>query len=89
MKTEVIRARIPEELKKEFEAAAAAHQMSLSNAVRQLMIQYVEQERELARRKEETLEAIEDIETGRVVDGAEVMAWLASWGTESELEPPL
>ncbi len=89
MKTKVIRARIPEDLKKEFEAAAAAHQMSLSNALRQLMNQYVEQERELARRREETIEAMEDIATGRIVDGDEVMTWLAGWGTESEMEPPL
>ena len=42
----------------------------------------------LARRHEETLEALEDIESGRVVGGDEVMAWLASWGKDDELEPP-
>ena len=89
MKTAVIRARIPEDLKQDFEAAAEARHLSLSNAMRMLMSKYVEQEKEIARRREETLEAIEDIETGRIVDGGEVLAWLASWGSESELEPPL
>jgi len=36
------------------------------------MGQYVDQETELARRQEETLEALEDIEAGRVVGGDEV-----------------
>jgi len=89
MKTAVIRARIPEDLKQDFEAAAKAHNLSLSNAMRMLMSKYVEQEKELARRREETLEAIEDIESGRIVDGDEVLAWLASWGSKAELEPPL
>jgi len=89
MKTAVIRARIPEDLKQDFEAAAEAHHLSLSNAMRMLMSKYVEQEKELARRREETLEAIEDIESGRIVDGDEVLAWLASWGSEAELAPPL
>ncbi|MEA3468100.1 MAG: type II toxin-antitoxin system RelB/DinJ family antitoxin [Thermodesulfobacteriota bacterium] len=89
MKTAVIRARIPENLKQDFEAAAEARHLSLSNAMRMLMSQYVEQEKELSRRREETLEAIEDIESGRIVDGDEVMAWLASWGSEAELDPPL
>jgi len=89
MKTAVIRARIPEDLKRDFEAAAEARHLSLSNAMRMLMSKYVEQEKELARRKEETLEAIEDIDSGRIVDGDEVLDWLASWGSETELEPPL
>ena len=89
MKTAVIRARIPADLKQDFVAAAKARHLTLSNAMRMLMSKYVEQEKELARRKEETLEAIEDIESGRIVDGDEVLAWLASWGSEAELEPPL
>lgn len=88
MKTEVIRARIPETLKKEFEAAAAAHGWNLSHAIRQLMNQYVAQEKEIARRKQETLEALEDIEAGRVVDGDKVLDWLSGWGTDDERRPP-
>jgi len=88
MNTAVIRARIPGVLKKDFETAAAAHEMNLSQAVRVLMAQYVEQEKEVTRRHEETLEALEDIETGEIVDGDKVMSWLASWGTDGELEPP-
>ena len=88
MKTEVIRARIPETLKKDFEAAAAAHGWNLSHAIRQLMSQYVAQEKEMTRRRQETLEALEDIEAGRVVDGKKVMNWLSGWGTDDEQESP-
>lgn len=86
--TEVIRARVPGNLKQEFENAAAHHGLSVSHVLRQLMGKYVDHEKELARRREETLEALEDIEAGRVVAGNDVMAWLASWGTDDELEPP-
>jgi predicted transcriptional regulator len=41
------------------------------------------------RRSQETLDAIEDIRMGRVVDGDRVNIWLESWGTENELSPPL
>lgn len=86
--SEVIRARVPAELKLAFESLAANYGLSASHVLRNLMGQYVDQERELARRREETLEALEDIEAGRVVDGNDVMAWLASWGKDDELEPP-
>ena len=88
MKTEVIRARVPETLKKDFEAAAAAHGWNLSHAIRQLMSQYVTQENEMNRRHQETLEALEDIEAGRVVDGRKVLNWLSGWGADDEQPSP-
>jgi predicted transcriptional regulator len=88
MKTAVVRARVPEPLKKDFEAAAAAHGWNLSHAMRQLMNQYVAQEKEMVRRRQETLEALEDIEAGRVMDGKKVLSWLSGWGTDDEQEPP-
>jgi len=88
MKTAVVRARIPETLKKDFEAVAATHGWNLSHAIRQLMNQYVAQEKEMVRRYQEALEAIEDIESGRVVDGKKVLSWLSGWGTDDEQEPP-
>ncbi|MCP4049824.1 MAG: transcriptional regulator [bacterium] len=89
MKTEVIRARIPEKLKQDFETIAADHGWNLSQAIRQLMTQYVSREKELMRRREETLEALEDIEAGRIVEGQKVLNWIESWGTDDEKEPPI
>jgi antitoxin component of RelBE/YafQ-DinJ toxin-antitoxin module len=88
LKTAVVRARIPETLKKEFEKAAASHGWNLSQAIRQLMNQYVAQEKEIIRRNQETLEALEDIEAGRIVEGEIVLNWLSGWGTDDEQEPP-
>lgn len=84
MKTTVVRARVPESLKRDFEAAAATHGWNLSNTIRRLMRQYVAQEKELARRQRETMEAIEDIAAGRIVDGDKVMDWLDGWGSDDE-----
>jgi len=88
MKTAIVRARVPEDLKKEFSKAVAAHGLNQSHAIRQLISQYVKHEKELGRRHRETLEALEDIESGRVFEGSAVLAWLDSWGKEDEIEPP-
>jgi len=40
------------------------------------------------RRWEETLDAIESVKTGKLVDEQEVNSWLESWGTDNELAPP-
>ncbi len=39
-------------------------------------------------RLQETQEALDDLNAGRVVDGDEVMRWLESWGTEEERALP-
>jgi addiction module RelB/DinJ family antitoxin len=88
MKTDVIRARVPEHLKKDFEAAIGPRGLTLSHAIRMLMEQYVAKEREMQHRHTETLEAIEDIASRRIVSGEKVMDWLAGWGTDSETEAP-
>jgi len=36
----------------------------------------------------ETLEALESVESNRVVDEKEVNEWLDSWGKENEKKPP-
>lgn len=88
MKTNVIRARVPEKLKKEFEAFVTAHGWNLSQAIRLLMDQFVTREKELNRRRLETTEALEDIESGHVVDGEKVLEWLDTWGTDDETMAP-
>lgn len=88
MKTAVIRARIPEDLKQAFESVAASHNLGLSQALRMLMSDYVARQAEFDRRHEETLEALDDLATGRSVSGDKVMNWLASWGSETEQDAP-
>ena len=88
MKTEVVRARVPDVLKQDFETAITANGWNLSQAIRQLMHQYVTQEKEKALRRQETLEALEDIEAGHVMAGEKILDWLGNWGTNAEQAPP-
>jgi antitoxin component of RelBE/YafQ-DinJ toxin-antitoxin module len=88
MKTDVIRARVPEHLKREFEAAISPRGLNVSLAIRMLMEKYVAGEKEMNRRRAETLEALEDIVARRVVSGEKVLDWMAGWGTDSETEAP-
>jgi len=39
-------------------------------------------------RWQETVQAIESVEQGRVISSEAVHAWLASWGSPNELPPP-
>jgi len=36
----------------------------------------------------ETLEALDSVKSGKLVDEKQVNNWLKSWGTENELNPP-
>lgn len=89
MKTAVVRARAPEKLKQDFETAATSRDWDLSHAIRQLMPRHVSQEKELTFRREETMEALEDIAAGRTIEGDKVLDWLETWGTDNEQEPPI
>ena len=61
--------------------------MCLSYVMRILMFKNVDQKK-IALRLKQTLEALEDIEAGRIIDGEEVMNWLSSWGAGDEQEQP-
>jgi predicted transcriptional regulator len=50
---------------------------------------YLENRKLDKKRWQDTLEALEDIRMGRVVDGDKVHAWLESWGTDNEIEAPI
>jgi predicted transcriptional regulator len=39
-------------------------------------------------RWQETLQALESVRQGKVVDGDTVHAWMKSWGTDNELDVP-
>ncbi len=88
MKTAVVEVIVPQALKNDFEAAAAARGQDLNRAVRQLMAEYVEKEKERVSKREQTINAVKDVDEGRTVEGEKVMEWLSSWGSSEELEPP-
>ena len=39
-------------------------------------------------RWEDTLKALASIKEGKIIDEAEVVSWLKSWGTNDEFSPP-
>lgn len=88
MSSEIVRGRVPTDLRKAFIAIAADRGLNESAAINLLVRQFVEREKELKRRNEETLDALTDIDAGLVVDGDRVLDWIASWGTDDEKEPP-
>lgn len=80
--------RIEDEIEPVLEAAAKDMRRSKGWIINEALREYL-QNRELEKQRwQETLEALEDIRMGRVVDGDKVHAWLKSWGTENELPPP-
>ncbi|MGE4505100.1 MAG: hypothetical protein AB7D51_07105 [Desulfovibrionaceae bacterium] len=85
---ETIRARVESELKERFEHAARSRGATASSVLRGFMAEYVDEHEEELRRREETLLAMETIEAGRFVEGAEVFAWLDTWGTDGEAAAP-
>ncbi|MCJ2141993.1 CopG family ribbon-helix-helix protein [Methylobacterium sp. E-066] len=57
--------------------------------MREAIMQYVEREEKREALRQETLKAWEDTQaTGLHATAAEVETWLATWGSENELQPP-
>lgn len=56
--------------------------------INEALEQFVEQEELQEERYQQSLEALRAAESGDVVEGDEMVAWIKSWGTENELPPP-
>lgn len=80
--------RMPDELLRQLEQAAVKLRRSKGWIINDAVKEYLAREERKSQRLAETLEALADIQAGRLTDGAEVMDWLESWGTESEQAPP-
>ena len=80
--------RMNDELMSRLEETANGLQRSKSWVINSAVKEFVEREEKKAQRLEETLEALADLEAGRVIDGDEMNRWIESWGTDNELEPP-
>ena len=84
MKTDIIRTRIDDDLKKSFDSIMRRKGLTASKVLRNFIIDYIERENISERRDQETREALEQVKLGRVVDGDVVMSWLKTWGTDDE-----
>ena len=80
--------RMPDELLGQLDRAAEKLRRSKGWIINDAVKEYLIREERKAQMLEETLKAVADIKAGRVIDGAEVMDWLESWGTDEEKAPP-
>ena len=85
METKVLTAHVPLPLAEKVDQMAARLERSRGWIVKQALAAWVEQEEE---RHRMTLEGLEDIKTGAVVDHRSVLAWADRLGTDQELAVP-
>jgi predicted transcriptional regulator len=81
--------KLDDELKNRVQQLASLRRRSPHWVMREAIRQYVEREEARESFKQEALASWAAYqETGRHLAGSEVSAWLNTWGTESEVEPP-
>lgn len=83
--TKVLTAHVPNALAEKVEAMASRLERSRGWVMKQALAAWVDQEEE---RHRMTLEALEDVDAGRVIDDQAVKAWTDSLGTGEPLPPP-
>jgi len=84
MKTEIIRARVEEDIKKSFELIMQQKGLNASQIIRNFIVEYIEREQLNVQKNIETLDALEQVQLGNVIEGELVNNWLKTWGTENE-----
>jgi len=83
--TKVLTTHVPLGLAEKVEAMAARLERSRGWVMKQALIAWVDLEEE---RHRMTLEALTDVDAGRVIDHQAVQAWADSLGTDKPLPPP-
>ena len=79
---------MPDDLLQRLDSTATRLRRSKGWIINDAVREYLEREELRQRRDEETREALAELDAGQVVDGDEVLAWIDSWGSENEREPP-
>ena len=85
MSTRVLTAHVPEGLAEKVDSVAARLERSRGWVVKQALAAWIDQEEE---RHRLTLEALADVDSGRVVDHQAMRAWAESLDTDVPLPPP-
>jgi len=83
--TRVLTAHVPAGLAEKVDALAARTERSRGWIMKQALAAWVDQEEE---RHMLTLEALADVDAGRLVDHEAVVAWADSLATDEPLPPP-
>lgn len=80
--------RIEDDLESSLEKTARDMRRSKGWVINEALREFLKHREIEQQRWHDTLEALEDIRMGRVVDGDKVHAWLKSWGADSKLPVP-
>jgi len=80
--------RLQPDIEKHLEDAIKRSKRSKNWLINQAIREFLEREALERQRWQETLEALDSANQGRVIDGDTVHQWLQSWGTDDELPPP-
>lgn len=84
--TKVVTAHIPLDLADKVEAAALRLDRSRGWIMKQALAAWVDQDEA---RHRMTLEALEDVDAGRVIDQQAILAWADSLTADAPLPPPI
>ena len=80
--------RLKQEVEENLEALADKLQRSKSWLINQALKEFLERQELDLLRWQETLIAMDSVAQGQTVSGEAVHAWLSSWGSTKELQPP-
>lgn len=80
--------RLQPEIENSLENLAKKLDRSKNYIINQSIKEFLERKTLDEQRWIETIEAIDSVKSGHLIDENSVNDWLDSWGTENELEPP-
>jgi predicted transcriptional regulator len=86
METKVLTAHVPLPLAEKVDQLAARLERSRGWIVKQALAAWIEQEEE---RQRLTLEALDDVDAGRVINHQAVQAWADSLSSDEPVPPPV
>lgn len=80
--------RLQPDIEKTLEEAAKKLQRSKNWLINQAIKEFLQKEGLENKRWQDTLKALDSLNSGKVVEGATVHSWLESWRSDTELEKP-
>ena len=80
--------RIPDDIEKPLESLSKKLDRSKSYLINQAIKEFIARQSLEDSRWQDTLEALESIKAGKLIDEEDVNAWLNSWGTNDRISAP-
>ncbi len=80
--------RLQPEIEKTLDEAAKKLQRSKNWLINQAIKEFLQKESLEDKRWQDTLKALDSLNSGKVIDGTSVHSWLESWGSDTEVQKP-